>query len=190
MDQRNHGLGVGMSTEPLGGRFAGDVFPDATWGLCRAHNPVGIVRLVDDDGQPAAGGVCLECWKESRDESTVSCPVHGFQPKGPDGGCSIWVKGPGGELVPCVGDCSRPTEAEIVREAESYHRVWISGNQTQQNDVDAEAARPASVGDREAGATAPSEPREIPRSDPPGSNDEPAGGSEVLGEWRDPFLEP
>lgn len=189
MDQRNSELGVGVSSAPFDGRFAGDVFPDATYGTCRVHSTVGIVRLVDDNGTPAAGGICQHCWEESRDESNFTCPVHGIRTKGPDGGCSIWVKGPGGELIPCVGDRSRPTEAEIAREAESYHRVWISGNQTQQNDVDAEAARPESVGDREAGATAPSEPREVPRSDPPGSDDEPAGGSEVLG-WRDPFLEP
>lgn len=100
-------------------RFAADVFPDATYGICKLHSPVGIIRLVGDDGLPAPNGVCQMCHLEAHDATFFTCPTHGINPKAAgQGGCPV---------AGCLGESVGPTQEEIDREAESIGRVWPGG---------------------------------------------------------------
>lgn len=119
----------------LDNRFDQDVFPDSTWGICRAHNPSGIVRLVGDDGLPTVNGVCEGCYAEMHDENFISCPVHGIQPV---------AKGIRTCPLGCtVGACFGPTQEEIEAEARSLGSLFVSRVLAVEDVVASAAAGPA-----------------------------------------------
>jgi len=161
-------------------RFQTDELPDATWGLCGGHknhpdDPAVIVRLVDENGTPTAGGLCQICWEESRNVTAFfSCPTHGIQPKAPGReGCPI---------PNCVGASDRPSEDEIQKTAESIGRVWPGGPPLVKDGVDAPAAGPS---DERGG-----EARESARSEAGTAHEHDRGGEPHGQQWRDPFLNP
>lgn len=191
-------------------RFRSDQLPDGTWGLCGLHNPDGVVRLVGPDGKPAVGGVCEHCWREQNDPEFYQCPRHGANRRVPGwDGCPIKVSLEDGSVGFCVGEGGGPTAAEIEREAIALSHIWPGGPPKQQDDVDAEAAGPASVGGGVPGAGAEGEPGEVRADDRAGELHGPAGSHPLLtdppfgdtdyiivvdpaeqsdGSWKDPFF--
>lgn len=164
-------------------RFDGDVLPDSTWGICKIHSPSSVIRLVDEQGRPAANGLCQMCWEESRDDRYFNCPIHGTNLKAPGrDGCPFKAQNADGQWVDCLGKGGGPTEDEIAREAESYNRLWPGGAPVGKDVLDAPEPRPPIERDREAGPSAKSSP------EPPVRHDR--GGVDDGQSWRDSFLDP
>lgn len=158
------------------GVFENDVLPDATWGLCGGHkqhpkDQATIVRLVDENGNFAAGGMCQICWEEMKNANVFPCPEHGIQPKAPGGGCPV---------AGCMGTSSGPTQDEIEREAESLGSVWPGGPPKLENVVAAPTAEPESGRDREVVESSPGPAGILPEHD--------GRGVDEGQQWRDPFL--
>ena len=185
---------------PFDQRFDTDIGPDATYGTCKIHAPVGIVRLVGEEGQPAKNGLCVHCWEETRDAKFFNCPTHGTNPKTPGkDGCP--VEG-------CLGTGAGPSEEEVAREADAIGCVWPGGPALVEDDVAPAPARPPDLGAGGAGegtgtqavgvsgdGAGAGHERAAPiaaiarRASPESSACEVDSRSDWLG-WRDPFLDP
>lgn len=155
-------------------RFKGDELPDATWNICKIH---GVVRLVNERGVPAIGGICSVCHAEAHSPDFFSCPVHGINPrrKEKDGcpveGCLGVGSGPSAEEVEQLARQDAAAHIRSITRPELLHEqvggAAPSGADVGAGVVAAAAAGPADERGGAAGEGGGDAPQLILFSDPP-----------------------